>query len=105
MNAQNIPKYGTTVYKNGFVIRKTNRRIEYLEVSPNHWVLSFIRVRAEKLTLHEKAQFDHVSEKLGLTYTRKITHLPTDVMEEVALGMLGYMKAIDHKIPNINLQP
>jgi hypothetical protein len=105
MNSQKKSKYGTTVYKNGFVIRKANRRIEYLEISPDHWVLSFVRVRPEKLILQEKAQFDFVEERLGLTYTRKITHLSKEVMEDVALGMLAYLKAIDHKVPNINLQP
>ena len=98
-------KYGTTIYMNGFIVRRHNRRVSYLQSPSGDWRLSFARVRAEKLVLQEKAHFDMAEERVGVTYTIKTVFLSKEAMEDVSLGMMGYLKAIDFKEPHINLQP
>lgn len=93
----NNRKYSTTIFKNGFVVRKPGRRIHFLEASDGFWELCFFKVRSEKLTVYNKAHFDFVRERMGLTYTVKRVIVTAEAMEEIAIGMLGYLRHIENK--------
>ncbi len=97
------PKYTTTIYKNGFVVRKPGRRITYLHDEEGSWVLTFARLRTEKLTFKDKSHFDAVVERFGLTYSLKVVHLSQEAIEDIAIGMMGYLRHVEHR--NVNIEP
>jgi|SRR6185312_10882917 len=96
-------KYRTCIYKNGFVIRRPDRKISYLQHQDGSWTLTFIRIRPGKFTLQEQAHYDFTCEKFGSTYSVKEVGISKEeAMELIVFGMTGWFKNIDHKS---NIEP